>query len=377
MRLVVALGTLVIAVGSLAAQSRVRAREQDIEFFRARIERDPTGALDLLSLGNLLLERYGQSGDDRDLMEAEAVARTSLAHRHERNSAALRLLTSALLGQHRFLEARTVSEELVKSDPDPLHQAIHGEVLLELGEYEDARRIFRGLAAQRWNAGVAPRYARWLELTGRVGEARRLLESEARELERNHNSQLEQLAWFELRLGELALRFGAYGESARRLDLGLSIASDNWKLLAARARLALATGDLPRAIALGDSSLSLHLDPATLAEVGDAWRARGDPQRADDYYRAMEAATQAPRGGFHRAWYLALLDHGRQIPAVLASVSRDIESRKDVYGYDLLAWALFKNGRAAEARAAMRQALGLGTEDPMLHAHARAIGGLR
>jgi len=54
-------------------------------------------------------------------------------------------------------------------------------------------------------------------------------------------------------------------------------------------------------------------------------------------------------------------------------VQRDLATRRDVYGYDLLAWALFKSGRVTEARAAMAQALAWGTEDPELRARARAI----
>ena len=152
---------------------------------------------------------------------------------------------------------------------------------------------------------------------------------------------------------------------------------DDWRLLAARARLALATRNFNLAVALGDSSLARHLDPATHAAVGDAWLARGDTTVAEDYYRAMEAATRAPRGGFHRAWYLALLDHGRRIPEILAAVQTDLESRKDVYGYDLLAWALFKSGRRAEAGQAMAAALAWGSEDPQLLAHAAAIEAAR
>jgi tetratricopeptide (TPR) repeat protein len=152
---------------------------------------------------------------------------------------------------------------------------------------------------------------------------------------------------------------------------------DDWRLLSARARLALAGNNYQSAIALGDSSLGRHLDPATLATVGDAWEARGDSVKAEDYYRAMEASTQAPRGGFHRAWYLALLDHDRRVDEVLRAVTRDLESRRDVYGYDLLAWALFKAGRFGEARAAMANALVWGTEDPMLQAHARTIEAAR
>jgi hypothetical protein len=54
-----------------------------------------------------------------------------------------------------------------------------------------------------------------------------------------------------------------------------------------------------------------------------------------------------------------------------------LETRRDVYGYDLFAWALYKSGRTAEARRVMSQALAWGTEDPELRARARILGVVR
>ena len=388
-RLVGPVALVLGATGAVAlGRSRVSAerppagvaaiREQDIAFFERRVREDPSGALDLVRLGGLYLERFRAEGNEADLVAAEAAARRSIANRAARNAGAVQLLTAALLGQHRFVEARAAAQRLVEQEPEePVAQEALGEVLLELGEYPAADSIFTRLTPQRYNPALAPRYARWLELRGHAGEARRLLEWARAETARHAPDAAEQLAWFDLRLGEMALRFGARHEARRRLESGLALAPDNWRLLAARARLALAAGDYATAIALGDSSLARHLDPATLGAVGDAWRARGDSAQAEQYYRALEAATQAPRGGFHRVWYLALLDHDRRVPEVLSAVTRDLATRRDVYGYDLLAWALFKSHRIPEARAAIRSALAWGTEDPLLHEHARAIEAAR
>ena len=367
---------------SATARERLRGlaserliRDQDIAFFQTRIARDPSGALDLVRVGALYMRRYRETGDETDLVNAETTARRSLQNREVRNDAAWQLLQSTLMGQHRFVEARAAALRLLAMDPgNALSQAILGETLLELGGYTAADSLFRPLLPRRYDAAIAPRYARWLELRGHAAEGRRLLEA-ARDDEARRGDVVkpQQLAWYELRLGELALRFGAHDEARRRLDRGLKLVPDDWRLLAARARLALATGNPREAIMLGDSSLTRHLDPATLAAVGDAWRARGDSAAAREYYRAMEASTRAPRGGFHRAWYLALLDHELRVPEILAAVRHDLGTRRDVYGYDLLAWALFKSGRMVEAKAAMGQALAWGTEDPALHRHAAAI----
>lgn len=367
---------VVAATATAHALEARRVRDANIDFFTERAARDPSGALDLVQLGGLFLRRYSDTGDEGDLGAAEQAARRSLANRRQRNAAALQLLTAALLGQHRFIEARASAERLVAESPeDAVTHAMLGEVLLELGDYPEADRVFRRLQPRRFEPAIAPRYARWLEIRGSVSEARRLLETGRDDaLRAGDRFPVNQRAWYELRLAELALRHQAHREAARRVSAGLALVPDDWRLLAAAARLSLATGHLERAISLGDSSLGRHLDPATLATVGDAWLRQGDTVKAEEYFRAMEAMSRAPSGGFHRAWYLALLDHGRRIPEVLESVRRDIETRRDVYGYDLLAWALFKSGRVEEARAAMTHALSWGTEDPELRARARTIG---
>ncbi|MEO7520339.1 MAG: hypothetical protein ABIW79_00855, partial [Gemmatimonas sp.] len=51
----------------------------------------------------------------------------------------------------------------------------------------------------------------------------------------------------------------------------------------------------------------------------------------------------------------------------------ELVNRRDIYGYDLLAWSLFKSGRAAEAKDAMQHALAQGTQDAMLLYHAGMI----
>jgi tetratricopeptide (TPR) repeat protein len=47
--------------------------------------------------------------------------------------------------------------------------------------------------------------------------------------------------------------------------------------------------------------------------------------------------------------------------------------RHDIYTWDTLAWALFRNNRQDEAAAAIKEALGLGTKDALLLFHAGMI----
>jgi len=357
-----------------AGPELLRIRDSDIVFYERRVAADPQGAMDRMRLGSLLLERSRFTGDERELLRAEALARESLALRTAHNAAAYRLLASALLGEHRFVEALEASEEAIAADPEAVGaRAMRGEILLELGRYPAADSVFGSLAVQRTDPAVIARYARWEEIRGRSGAARLLLER-ARSDAAREGAAIDQLAWFDLRLGDLAFRYRDFDQAREHMARGLAAFPGDWRLLALGARLALAEGHPRRAITYGDSSLALHLDPATLAVTGDAWLALGDSVQAESYFNALEhAAGSAPRGGFHRAWYLALLDHDRRVPEVLNAVTRDLATRTDVYGWDLLAWALHKSGRESEARTAIERAIATGCQDPQILAHARAI----
>ncbi len=383
----VAAATAVAALGSAAriASSADRAdappirrdaeiREQDIAFYRARVERDPHGASDRAQLGRLYLDRARESGDATDLVRAEQSARSSLSQRRGRNRAALAILASSLLGQHRFVEALDAAEGLLAVDSTSAGaRSMVGEIQLELGRYDDAHRTFGMLAMRRTDFAVAPRYARWEEMTGRPEEARRLLR-EARDAAAGvHGMPVEQLAWFQLRLGDLALRQGHPAEARREFERGLSLLPGDYRLMGAMARLELVTGHAREAVDYGERALGGTLDPATLGVLHDAYAAENDSARAEQYARAMEVAVLNQPGPLHRAWSMFLLDHGRDVSTVLTRAQEEIRTRHDVYGWDLLAWALHHAGRDTEAGEAATRALALGTQDAVLHYHAGLI----
>jgi len=362
-----------------AVPSASHIRDLDIEFYLARVKRDPRSARDFTQLAGLYLQRARETADNEDLVRAERSARHSLELRRGRNDAAFGVLASSLMAQHRFAEALDVGRELLALDSTSVAaRGLVAETELELGRYDEAGRLFGQLATYQGDIGVAPRLARWDELHGRPEEARRLLRLARDEAGRRHAMPKEQIAWFHLRLGDLALRTGHLDEAERELDSGLRIAPDDYRLLGTLARLYAVRHDWRRAAEDGELSVARALDPATLGLLHDTYVALGDSATAEEYYHAMALAVLRQPGPYHRAWSLFLLDHDREVPRVLAKVEEELATRRDIYGYDLLAWALHKSGRDSEARAPMQRALALGTRDAMLHYHAgmiaRALG---
>ena len=348
--------------------------DQDIAFYTARVARDPEGALDRAKLGALFLQRARQTGSPEDLVRAEQVARESFGIRTRKNVMAVQVLAFSLMGQHRFSEALEQARLLVADDPASIsNRSLLGEIEMELGLYPAADSVFDSLRSWSYKLTVAPRLARWEELNGHPDSARSILLGARADAMKQPSLPLEQKAWFDLRIGDLDFRSGHLGEAERNYLAGLAIAPEDYRLLAAMARLESVRTRWNSAIDYGERAIALVPDPATLGLLGDAYAAAGDSAGAEQYYHTMELVVLKQPGAFHRAWSLFLLDHDRSVAVVLARVQDEIKQRKDIYGYDLLAWALYKNGRPIEAKAAMQQALRLGTQDPQLLHHAGVI----
>lgn len=370
--------------GSVVADSASRRvaeiRDADIAFYEARAARDPYGARDRAMLAALYLERGRATGAEADLLSAERLARASTTSRRAHNEAAASVLAGALVAQHRFAEAYTIMAAVFARDSgDAVIRATLGEITLELGRYEEADRLFGPLRLVALAPAIGPRYARWLEMRGESGAARQLLEQLRAGQAEGFRVSPEQLAWYDLRLGDLAARHGRPDLADLAYRRGLTVAPDDPRLLVARGQLALARGATAEARRLGEEALALRYDPAALMLLAEVAEQRGDSTRRADYLAAVELAVLGTPSGFHRVAALFLLDRGIRVAEIRDRAVADLETRRDAPGYDLAAWAAYRAGdlRTASrlARAAMARRIG----DPGLERRAaiiaRASGG--
>ncbi len=354
--------------------AEAKARDADIALFESRVAEDSESAADRSRLAALYLRRARETGSFTDVTRAAEQAERSLALRESHNEGTYSILASARLAEHDFIGALQAAQGLVATDTtDANALALEGEVLLELGRYDQAAERFRAVERSPASLSLAPRLARWYELTGHLDRAVLMARNAMRLAKANGGLSAEQQAWFLMRAGDLEAKRGRATVAAALYDSALTANAGDYRVLAAIARLDAQRGRWREAIAAGDSSVLVRLEPGTLGVLRDAWIALGDSSQASSYAAAMTASALTQPGAIHRAWGLHLVDHGERLDDVLARVRRELQTRRDVYGYDLEGWTLHALGRDREASLAMQRALGAGTEDATLWYHAGVV----
>ena len=364
----------VTAAAAPPQRSESEIRSLDIEFYERRVAEDSFSAADRSRLASLYLQRARETGRYPDYERAAALARGSLALREAHNEETYVLLASALLAQHEFTEALRVARRLYAADTtDVSHTALLAEVELEVGDYPSAARHFAAVASNADKPSIAARLARWYELTGRLEKARAILRRSAARMASIPDVPSEQVAWFHYRLGELSMRAGRLEEADSAFRRALAVLPTDYRALGGLARLASQRADWAASVEYGSKAIAVQLDPSTLGTISDAHAALGHPDLARSFADAMAVSALSQPDRIHRAWGLFLLDHDRDVARVLRDARAEIRSRTDVYGYDLLAWALYKSNRIGEAQKAAASALAQGTEDASLFYHAGMI----
>jgi tetratricopeptide (TPR) repeat protein len=349
-------------------------RRQAIAFHERRLREDPQSALDMAQLGALLMEEGRMRANDAAFAQAELLARRSLGLRSRRNGRSAALLTTALVAQHRFAEAVDVARDLVRWDPEtPAYRALLAEVLMEVGAYQEAITQLGMIREHRDDLGIAPRFARWAELTGQPGEARRILTAARDESRLRTDLGADQRAWFDLRLADMELRHGNLRNASAAIRSGLKQSPGDWRLVLTRARLDAARGEWDKAIESAERIISDVPTPDAFALLASAHTARGRAEEANAYVMALDVVSQRRQDGIHRSWAYTMLDHGGNAADVVTMVARDTLVRRDSHTLDLLAWALHRAGRSREALPIARRAVAMGSVEPALRYHVGTI----
>jgi len=346
-----------------------------IGVYEREVKTTPT-VTGLTFLSQMYLQRGRLTGDVQTYLQAAAAAdqAVSLA---PADRTARTLAASIRYTTHEFSAAEQAAATLVgerPSDAGPL--AVLGDAQLELGDYAGATTTYGQLAATSPDAAAASvRQARLAFIQDRLPDADRLASAAKAQASASAFGDIG-LGYYSVFEGQLDLDRGLYADAAAQYQQALREAPGYHIALAGLAKARAAQGRTDDAIQLYQQAIAVVPQPDYLSNLGDLYHLTGRDQQAQTQYGTVEViATLAKinQQVYNRQLAMYYADHDLKVDEALRLTTAELGVRKDVYGYDAQAWALYKNGRFQEAKAASQQALSQHTPDAKIWYHAGLI----
>jgi len=339
-----------------------------VQQYQAAVRANPTDAKAMTQLGLAYQQRYRESADPTYLNQAGALFHRALALQPD-DALAANGLAALALSRHEFRNALVLARKAQRLAPhsaDP-YGAI-GDALLELGRYEGAFASFDKMTALRPSLGSYARIAYARELTGRPEAA---VEAMLLALDTS-GGRPEPAAWTLVELGKLRFNTGRLAEARATFRSALQALPGYVYALDWLARTEAAAGRYKRAVAHAQRAVDAVPLPQFVATLADIHRASGNGAAAREQYALIGAIQQLLRAkGVNADLELALfrVDHGIRLKETLDLARRARAARPSIYGDDVVAWALARNGRCSEALPYSKRSLRLGTKDASLYFH--------
>ena len=357
---------------------------QQIKSAQANVARNPNDSASYAALGAAYFQRARETGDVSDFQLAEQALTKSLdlVSADFSADAALGTMASVCMGEHRFADALNYGQKALSlGTGDVSSFAIVGDAYADMGEYDKAALAYSRLTPRDMTLAPRAAYARDSRLSylkfiaGDTPGAIALMRTAVTE---GIEAQLpsENLAWLYYELGEFYTQAGDAPSADQAYLNALTIHPGDYRALAALGKLRANNGRYAEAIVLYQKAIAVVPMPIFIAELGDLYARSGNPAEAKKQYALVEyigLLGHINQVLHNRDLALFYADHDMKSAEALDLAKKEFEVRHDVYTYDALAWALYKNGKLAEAAEASEKATRFGTRDPLLLFHAGMI----
>jgi tetratricopeptide (TPR) repeat protein len=379
------------APGSVERQAQARlvpasATDRQIEALQDRVRKAPGAYAGYDGLGAAFFQKARETGDITYYDLAEQTLKTSLDLVPQDFRAADPLVHMCLvyMGEHRFSEVVAYAQKAIALGSGNLAAfAVEGDAYTDMGDYDQAAAAYN--TVQTLGGAISSplglsymldsRKAYLSFLHGDSPEAIRLMNT-AIVAGLQTNVPRENLAWLYFELGERYFQAGDLADAERSYGAGIRADPNHYRSLAGLAKVRAAQGRLEESVQLYQRSIAIIPFPPYVAELGDLYKKMGKPDEAQQEYDLVEYIahlSQLNRVLANRELALFYADHEIKLADALQFARNELGVRHDVYTWDTLEWVLYKNGQIQEAVAAMKKALSLNTQDPLLLFHAGMI----
>ena len=366
---------LMIAVSTQLAWTAESLSDRAIAQSQFKIRRHPNNPAGYYQLGDAYVQKSRESGDNSYLDLAEQALKKSLSL-NPQQSGVRRHLAHVLASRHDFEGAAAEAQKAIALDPTDMDaHGVLGDAYLETGKPEQAEQAYKTMMTLQESLSSYSRRSGMKSLKGDASGAIADLKT-AIELGKQEKQPKESIAWAQWQLGAEYYAIGKLAEAENDYLQALETYPKYYRSLAGLAQVRVAQERYPEAIELYREAINTVPMPEYVAALGDVYAMSGNQNEARKQYELVEYIGQLSalnKALYNRELAYFYADHDIKLQQGLELAQRELDYRRDIYAYDVLAWNLYKNGKFEEARGAVRQALKLGTQDAKLHYHAGMI----
>ncbi len=289
------------------------------------------------------------------------------------NYEALRLRSEIELERHHFKQVAEYSRQLMNiSANDPWNWGTLGDALLEMGDYDGAAEAYQKMVVLRPDLASYNRAAWFRFLSGDMPGAIDIMKKAIAA----GSPSSENTAWCLVELGHLYLKNGQADEAEKAYSLAVRTFPGYHPGYAGIGRAQAAKGEFKAAIASYEKAQASTPLPDYAAALYDLYTIQKDAKSAKKQMEMIDVIDQINKNSgevTNRNVSIIFADHDYHVERALELATAELDVRKDIYSYDALAWALYKNKKFAEADQAMAKALKMGTPEPAFYYHAEQI----
>jgi tetratricopeptide (TPR) repeat protein len=291
------------------------------------------------------------------------------------NYDAVKLRVAVFLGRREFSQALKLAREINKKGPDDI--AVWG-LLVDangaLGNYPEAERDAQWILDLR--SGSALGFEKAAGLRELFGDNDGAVEFYGEALRRTAQSDLDQRAWLLTQKARLTLASGNAKAAAEILTEAFSLFPGSQLATLVMADVHASNGEYAEVANLVETCYRAVPSSANLYRWAEALEQAGQKEKAAVQFAAFETKARGEiakpcNANLQLISYYA--DRKNDPPEALRIATLESAKRPDSATLAAFAWALYQNGKFAEAKTQMDKALAVGVREADYFCHAERI----